>query len=190
MLRWLRDILAFFQATCLRDMLRCLGDMLRCMRDILDFLKVQYIGQLSQRVCQKIKFSFTVSPNLKTFLTQFSTQFIWTCHFRNLYLWRCLEITFHKQKTCLIRCFTREIISVSVNSVRVGRQCSALTLGPCFWPLQHVLAKDTQWETKFMSRGKRGNTFWTCKKTVPPLVGFPNRNTPHSRNSTILWNTT
>ena len=33
--------------------------------DILDFLKVQYIGQLSQRVCQKIKFSFTVSPNLK-----------------------------------------------------------------------------------------------------------------------------
>ena len=29
------------------------------------FLKVQYIGQLSQRVCQKIKFSFTVSPNLK-----------------------------------------------------------------------------------------------------------------------------
>ena len=65
MLRWLRDILAFFQATCLRDMLRCLGDMLRCMRDILDFLKVQYIGQLSQRVCQKIKFSFTVSPNLK-----------------------------------------------------------------------------------------------------------------------------
>ena len=46
-------------------MLRCLGDMLRCMREILDFLKVQYIGQLSQRVCQKIKFSFTVSPNLK-----------------------------------------------------------------------------------------------------------------------------
>ena len=28
-------------------------------------LKVQYIGQLSQRVSQKIKFSFIVSPNLK-----------------------------------------------------------------------------------------------------------------------------
>ena len=65
MLRWLRDILAFFQAKCLRDMLKCLGDMLRCMRDILFFLKVQYIGQLSQRVSQKIKFSFFVSPNLK-----------------------------------------------------------------------------------------------------------------------------
>ena len=35
-----------------------------------------------------------------------------------------------------------------------------------------------------MSRGKRGNNFWTCKKTVSPLVGFPNRNTPRSRNST------
>ena len=65
MLRSLRDILAFFQAKCLRDMLKCLGDMLRCMRDILDFLKVQYIGQLSQRVSQKIKFSCIVSPNLK-----------------------------------------------------------------------------------------------------------------------------
>ena len=130
---------------------------------------------------KKSSFLLLFLQTLKTFLTQFPTQFISTCHFRNLYLWRCLEITFHKQKTCLIRCFTREIISVSVNSVRVGRQCSALSLGPCFWPLQHVL----QWETKFMSRGKRGNTFWTCKKTVPPLVGFPNRNTPHSRNSTV-----
>ena len=191
MLRWLRDILAFFQATCLRDMLRCLGDMLRCMRDILDFLKVQYIGQLSQRVCQKIKFSFTVSPNLKNLSNTISH----TVHI-NMSLQKPLPLEMpwdyipQTKNFFLIRCFTREIISVSVNSVRVGRQCSALTLGPCFWPLQHVLAKDTQWETKFMSRGKRGNTFWTCKKTVPPLVGFPNRNTPHSRNSTILWNTT
>ena len=39
--------------------------MLGCMRDILDFLRVQYIGQLNQRVSQKIKFSCIVSPNLK-----------------------------------------------------------------------------------------------------------------------------
>ena len=53
-------MLTFFQAKCLRDMLKYVkmsGDMLGCMRDILDFLRVQYIGQLSQRVSQKIKFS-------------------------------------------------------------------------------------------------------------------------------------
>ena len=69
MLRLLRDILAFVQAKCLRDMLKCLGDMLGCMRDILDFLKVQYIGQLSQRVSQKIKFSCIVSPDLKNLIS-------------------------------------------------------------------------------------------------------------------------
>ena len=157
--------------------------MLGCMRDILDFLRVQYIGQLGQHVSQKIKFSCIVSPNLKNLSNTISH----TVHI-NMSLQKPLPLEmpwdYIPKTKKLIRLFTREFISVSVNSVRVGRQCSALTLGPCFWPLQHVLAKDTQWETKFMSRGKRGNQFWTCKKTVPPLVGFPNRNTPHSRNST------
>ena len=42
---------------------------------------------------------------LKTFLTQFPTQFISTCHSRNLYLWRCLEITFQKHKTFFDKMF-------------------------------------------------------------------------------------
>ena len=134
---------------------------------------------------KKSSFLLLFLQTLKTFLTQFPTQFTSTCHSRNLYLWRYLEITFQKHKTFFDKMFHQGThLSLSQFSSCVGRQCSALTLGPCFWPLQHVLAKDTQWETKFMSRGKRGNNFWTCKKTVPPLVGFPNRNTPHSRNST------
>ena len=35
-------------------------------RHFFDILKVQYIGQLSQKKKKKIKFSFIVSPNLKS----------------------------------------------------------------------------------------------------------------------------
>ena len=64
------------------------------------------------------------------------------------------------------------------------------TLGPAInccscGLLLHVLAKGTHGDTKFMSTGERGNEFLKFKKTVPPLVGFPNPNTPHSRNS--IW---
>ena len=46
---------------------------------------------------------------LKTFLTQFPTEFISTCHSRNLYLWRCLEITFQKHKTFFDKMFHQGI---------------------------------------------------------------------------------
>ena len=110
MLRWLRDILAFFQAKCLRDMLKCLGDMLRCMRDIfLIFWRFNISVNLVNVSLKKSSFLLLFLQTLKAFLTQFPTQFISTCHSRNLYLWRCLEITFQKHKTFFDKMFHQGI---------------------------------------------------------------------------------